>query len=509
MPRRGRPSSAEAALAGDRLALARLLTAVENRTPVAEAALRRLYPHGRTGAPRRDHRAAGLGQVDARRRAHRRGPAGGRTGGGHRGRSVEPDHRRGAARRPRPDAGLRGRRRRVHPLDGVARPRRRPGVDLDGGRGRPRRRRVRPDPHRDRRDRARARSRSRPRPTRPSCSRRPRWATRSRRSRPACSRWPTSSSSTRATSPAPSGPRPSSGRCWSPRRRAATIAAVPPARPRPKRPEVLITTAATGDGVPELLGGARPAPRGRARTARPRPRGWPVPRPRSGRSSPTGSRARCATGHATATEAVLAEVAEHRLDPYAAADRLLDDARPVDADRAAARRTLARRAAIGAVRLDADDDRAGLRRGRGADGPRHRPGPRRDRAAGDALRAGPGPRRGRPRPDRRQPRSGRRQGPADRRRSRRDARPDRGHRRRSVAVADADLVIEAVFEDVAVKRGALARARRAAPRRTRSSPRTPVDRDPPPGRGRRRRPPRAVRRDALLQPGAGHAARSS
>ncbi len=34
----------EAALAGDRRALARLLTAVENRTPTAEAALRRLYP---------------------------------------------------------------------------------------------------------------------------------------------------------------------------------------------------------------------------------------------------------------------------------------------------------------------------------------------------------------------------------------------------------------------------------------------------------------------------------
>jgi LAO/AO transport system kinase len=34
----------DAALAGDRLALARILTAVENRTPVAEAALRRLYP---------------------------------------------------------------------------------------------------------------------------------------------------------------------------------------------------------------------------------------------------------------------------------------------------------------------------------------------------------------------------------------------------------------------------------------------------------------------------------
>ena len=35
---------ADAAIAGDRRALARLLTAVENRTPVAEAAMRQLYP---------------------------------------------------------------------------------------------------------------------------------------------------------------------------------------------------------------------------------------------------------------------------------------------------------------------------------------------------------------------------------------------------------------------------------------------------------------------------------
>jgi len=48
----------DAALAGDRRALARVLTAVENRTPVAEAALRTLYPRagkahlvGITGAP--------------------------------------------------------------------------------------------------------------------------------------------------------------------------------------------------------------------------------------------------------------------------------------------------------------------------------------------------------------------------------------------------------------------------------------------------------------------------
>ncbi|MGK2851019.1 MAG: methylmalonyl Co-A mutase-associated GTPase MeaB [Candidatus Limnocylindrales bacterium] len=49
---------AEAAVAGDRLALARVLTAVENRTPIAEAALRELYPRaggahlvGITGPP--------------------------------------------------------------------------------------------------------------------------------------------------------------------------------------------------------------------------------------------------------------------------------------------------------------------------------------------------------------------------------------------------------------------------------------------------------------------------
>jgi len=49
---------AEGALGGDRRALARLLTAVENRTPVAESALRRLHPAagqahlvGITGAP--------------------------------------------------------------------------------------------------------------------------------------------------------------------------------------------------------------------------------------------------------------------------------------------------------------------------------------------------------------------------------------------------------------------------------------------------------------------------
>ena len=100
---------AERALAGDRRALARLLTEVENRTPAAEAALRRLYPlagraHlvGVTGA-------AGSGQVHARRGAHRRGSRGRPTGGRHRHRSLQPDHRWRDPGRPGPDAGVRRR----------------------------------------------------------------------------------------------------------------------------------------------------------------------------------------------------------------------------------------------------------------------------------------------------------------------------------------------------------------------------------------------------------------
>ena len=101
-----------------------------------------------------------------------------------------------------------------------------------------------------------------------------------------------------------------------------------PSRPRPKRPEVLITTAATGDGVPELLaaldrhratgraGAGTPA----ARLARAEAQVWAI----------LGERLRARlldADHGDATRAVLAEVADHRLDPYAAADRLLGDGR--------------------------------------------------------------------------------------------------------------------------------------------------------------------------------------
>ena len=103
-----------------------------------------------------------------------------------------------------------------------------------------------------------------------------------------------------------------------------------PARPRPKRPEVLITTAATGDGVPELLvaldrhrAAGRVGASAAARLTRAEAQVWAIVAERL--------RARLGdAGHAATTTAVLAEVAEHRLDPYAAADRLLETLRTKD-----------------------------------------------------------------------------------------------------------------------------------------------------------------------------------
>ena len=109
--------------------------------------------------------------------------------------------------------------------------------------------------------------------------------------------------------------------------RAAADPAGQPARPRPKRPDVLITTAATGDGVPELLAaldrhrasghaGASAA----ARLARAEAQVWSIVADR------LHARLTDST-HAEATTAALADVAEHRVDPYAAADRLLGSLR--------------------------------------------------------------------------------------------------------------------------------------------------------------------------------------
>jgi LAO/AO transport system kinase len=98
---------------------------------------------------------------------------------------------------------------------------------------------------------------------------------------------------------------------------------VDPSRPRPKRPEVLITTAATGAGVPELLAAldrhraaGRDGESATARLARAEAQVWAIVADRLHDRLRDGD-------HRAATEALLGEVADHRVDPYAAADQLL------------------------------------------------------------------------------------------------------------------------------------------------------------------------------------------
>jgi LAO/AO transport system kinase len=98
-------------------------------------------------------------------------------------------------------------------------------------------------------------------------------------------------------------------------------------RPRPKRPEVLITTAATGEGVPELLGAldrhrvaGRTEVSGSARLARAETQVWAI----------VGARLRGRLAGETGFPATISDVADHRLDPYAAADRLLATLLPKD-----------------------------------------------------------------------------------------------------------------------------------------------------------------------------------
>jgi LAO/AO transport system kinase len=102
-----------------------------------------------------------------------------------------------------------------------------------------------------------------------------------------------------------------------------TAAPDPGAKPRPKQPEVLVTTATTGEGIPELLasldrhraGNAKEAGRG-ARMARAEAQVWAIlgDRMRADLDGPI---------HGQATEAILRAVADYELDPFAAVDRLL------------------------------------------------------------------------------------------------------------------------------------------------------------------------------------------
>ena len=97
-----------------------------------------------------------------------------------------------------------------------------------------------------------------------------------------------------------------------------------PSRPAPKRPEVLVTTALTGEGVPALLAALdqhRAAGGDGAVGAAP---ASPRRRRRSGPCSWSGcGTASAAPGCATETDAAIDAVAGHELDPYAAADELL------------------------------------------------------------------------------------------------------------------------------------------------------------------------------------------
>ena len=107
------------------------------------------------------------------------------------------------------------------------------------------------------------------------------------------------------------------------RARPAPRAADEAERPRPKEPEVLVTTATTGAGVPELLEALdRHRARGRdagdspARLARAEAQVWAIlaDRLRADLHEPANR---------AATDAVMHRVAAHELDPFGAADELL------------------------------------------------------------------------------------------------------------------------------------------------------------------------------------------
>jgi LAO/AO transport system kinase len=94
-------------------------------------------------------------------------------------------------------------------------------------------------------------------------------------------------------------------------------------RPRPKRPEVLITTATDGTGIPELLAaldrhraGARDGLGDAARRARAEAQVWAIVSDRLRERLHDEA-------HRAATVEALDQVADHRLDPYSAADLLL------------------------------------------------------------------------------------------------------------------------------------------------------------------------------------------
>ncbi len=155
---------AEGVLAGEKRAIARAISLVEDRDPVASDLVRRLFPHtGRRRAGRAD-RAAGRRQVEPDRVA-RRAPARDRSDGrGRVRRSLEPVHAGRGAGRPHPADRPLPRPRRVHPVDEHPRlPGRRQRGDAAGaaGAGRGRQGRAAAGDGRRRSERGRGRVRRR------------------------------------------------------------------------------------------------------------------------------------------------------------------------------------------------------------------------------------------------------------------------------------------------------------------------------------------------------------
>jgi LAO/AO transport system kinase len=106
------------------------------------------------------------------------------------------------------------------------------------------------------------------------------------------------------------------------RARPAAPSGSNPERPKPKEPEVLLTTATTGAGVPELLQ-SLDRHRARGRDADDSPAR--LARAEAQVSAILADQLRADLRDAAnrdATEATMREVAAHRLDPFAAADRL-------------------------------------------------------------------------------------------------------------------------------------------------------------------------------------------
>jgi LAO/AO transport system kinase len=115
---------------------------------------------------------------------------------------------------------------------------------------------------------------------------------------------------------------------WSERGAVGVTGGVDPDRPRPKRPQILVTAASTGAGVPELLAALD---RHRAAIRATQAADGPIDGARRSRAE-AQVRAVLADriadrlrdpGLAGATTTIMEAVADHEIDPFAAADRLL------------------------------------------------------------------------------------------------------------------------------------------------------------------------------------------